>query len=75
MNPVSYRFVNKILFYLNNKDRNILNSFIWDIYKNDDLITSLSNSNNELKFLDIFINFSNNEQKTYIKEKLKKIKK
>ena len=72
MNPVSYTFVNKILLYLNNKDKNSLNSFIWDIYKNDDLIKSLNNTKNELKFLDKLINYSNNEQKTYIKEKLKK---
>ena len=74
MNPVSYTFVNKILLYLNNKDKNSLNSFIWDIYKNDDLIKSLYNNNN-FEFLDKIINYSNNDQKTYIKEKLNKIKK
>ena len=75
MNPISYSFVNKILFYLKNKDLNILNSFIWDIYKNDDLIKSLYKINKGIEFINKMINYSNNEQKTYIKEKLNKLKK
>jgi len=75
MNPISYSFVNKILFYLENKDLNILNSFIWGIYKNDDLIKSLHKSNKGINFINKMINYSNSEQKAYIKEKLNKIKK
>ena len=75
MNPISYSFVNKILFYLNNKDLYILNSFIWGIYKNDDLIKYLYKSNKGIEFINKMINYSNNEQKTYIKEKLNKLKK
>ena len=74
INPVSFKFVKKILFYLKNKDINTLTSFIWDIYKNDDSIKSLYKSNNGFEFINQMINFSNSEQKTYIKEKLNKIK-
>jgi hypothetical protein len=74
INPVSYSFLNKLIFYLNNKDINIFNSFIWDIYKNDDLIKSLFKMNNGLDFINKMINCSNSEQKTYIEEKLNKLK-
>ena len=74
INPISYSFVNKIIIYLNNKDINSLYSFIWDIYKNDNLLKALCESNNGFELIKIMINYSNSSQKRYIKEKIKSIK-
>ena len=75
INPISYSFVNKILLYLNNKDINLLYSFIWDIYKKDNLLKALCETNNGFELIKIMFNFSNSSQKGYIKEKLNSIKK
>ena len=75
INPISYSFVNKILLYLKNKDINLLYSFIWDIYKKDNLLKALCETNNVFKLIKTMINFSNSSQKGYIKEKLNSIKK
>ena len=75
INPISYLFVNKTLLYLNNKDINSLHSFIWDIYKNDNLLKSLCETNNGYEFIKTIINYSNSSQNGYIKKKLNSIKK
>ena len=60
INPISYLFVNKILIYLNNKYIDTLYSFIWDIYKNDNLLKALFESNNGFELIKKMINYLNN---------------
>ena len=74
-NPISYSFVNKILYYLKNKDIDLLHSFIWNIYKSNNLLKDLFQSNNGLELIKTMINYSNSSQKEYIIEKIKSINK
>ena len=74
-NPFSNIFVHKLFMYLNNNNIYVLNSFIWDIYKNDNILKTLSSSVYGDKFLKYLLNFSNYSQKKYLKEKMEYINK
>ena len=74
-NPTSLSFSNKILQFLYVNNSSILTSFIWDIYKNDDLLKSLLKTVNGEIFINKCIYFSNTYQKKYIKEKFDVLKK
>ena len=70
-NPISSLFVLKLLLYLkNNNHLIILNSIIWNIYKNDATIKTLHSSPYGDKVLKQLLLYSNSQQKKYIKEKL-----
>lgn len=69
-NPVSYSFVNKILLYLNKSDKNNLKLFIWDIYKKEYLIKSLYETPNGQEFISRTFNYSNDDQKKFLKSQL-----
>ena len=68
--PLSTSFVNKLIIYLKKNNSSFLNTIIWNIYKNDDLLKPLFSNKNGNKILNQLIKFSDNNQKNFISEKL-----
>ena len=73
-NHVALSFICKILLFLKNNHINILNSFISNICKNDNLLKSLLSNNNGRKLLNKIFEYSNDANKNFIVEKIKGIK-
>jgi hypothetical protein len=75
LHPISYSFVIKLLTYLKMNEYYKFSNFIWNVYRNDNIIKTLCFYQNGNKLLKKFIEYSNNTQKNYIKAKLNIIKK
>jgi hypothetical protein len=75
LHPISYSFIVKFLTYLKMNEYYKFSNFIWNVYRNDNLIKTLCFYQNGNKLLKKFIEYSNNTQKSYIKAKIKFIKK
>ena len=75
LHPISYSFVIKLLTYLKMNEYYKFSNFIWNVYRNDNIIKTLCFYQNGNKLLKKIIEYSNNTQKNYIKAKLNIIKK
>lgn len=65
-NTVSNLFINKIFFFLNNNYRFELKVLLWSLYKNNVLMENLISNKNNNNIIKQLINFSDNEQKSYL---------
>ena len=74
LHPIANSFICKIFYILKNSENSKINSIIWNIYRNDNLIKALSSHKNGNKLLKQLMEYSNNTQKKYIKAKLSFIK-
>ena len=74
LHPVSSLFVCKVLQYLKYIEYSNINSILWNIYRNDNLIKGLSNSKSGNILLKKLMEYSNASQKQFIKNKLSIIK-
>ena len=75
LHPVSSLFVCKVLQYLKYIEYSNINSILWNIYRNDNLIKGLSNSKSGNILLKKLMECSNASQKKFIKNKIKLYKK
>ena len=71
---VSNLFISRLLNYLKFIEYTDINSILWSIYRNDNLIKGLCSSKNGKQLLKKLMEYSNGTQKKYIKTKLKLIK-
>ena len=74
LHPIANSFVCKIFYFLKNSENSKINSIIWNIYRNDNLIKALCSHKNGNKLIKQLMEYSNNTQKKYIKAKLSFIK-
>lgn len=74
LNPISNSFICKLFHYLKNREKSKLFFIIWDIFRNDNLIKSLCSHKNGYKLLKQLMEYSSNNQKKYLKSKIKLIK-
>ena len=70
LHPISNSFVCKIISFMKLIDYSGINNIIWNIFKNDNLIKSLSSHKNGNKLLKKLIECSSQNHKKYIKSKL-----
>ena len=75
LHPISNTFICKMISFLKNIDYNGFNNIIWNIFKNNNLIKSLSSHKNGNKILKKLIEYSDQNHKKYIKSKLTLLKK
>jgi hypothetical protein len=75
LHPVSKVFACGVLQYLKYIEYSNINSILWNIYRNDNLIKGLCSSKNGNILLKKLMEYSNASQKQFIKNKIKYYKK
>ena len=71
LNPISNSFIFKLFHYLKTRENSKLILIIWNIYRNDNLIKSLCSHKYGKKLLNQLMEYSNNNQKKFLKMQLK----
>ena len=74
LHPIANSFVYKVFYFLKNSENSKINSIIWNIYRDCNLIKALCSHKNGNKLIKQLMEYSNNTQKKYIKAKLSFIK-
>ena len=75
LHPVSKAFACRVLKYLKYIEYSNINSILWNIYRNDNLIKGLCSSKSGNILLKKLMEYSNASQKKFIKNKIKYYKK
>ena len=75
LHPASYLFVCRVFEYLKYIEYSNINSILWNIYRNDNLIKGLCSNKSGNLLLKKLMEYSNGTQKKFIKNKIKHYKK